>query len=156
MFKTKSGRPITYYGKEYTKGITKITSDFEGIDTVDKLFEKLLDCWCESTAYPDCQENYDNEENPTFGQCAITATLVHDIFGGTIHKIFLDGGGTHYFNKINNKYIDLTSNQFLYYSFPIEYEPNQEVEREYCGKNQNTLQRFNLLVDLLKKELNNG
>lgn len=30
--------------------------------------------------------------------------LVYDVFGGTIHRIHVDGGGTHYFNKINGHY----------------------------------------------------
>ena len=77
---------------------------------------------------------------------------MHDLFGGTIHKIRVDGGGTHYFNKINNHYIDLTSDQFELYDIPIEYEPNEEVPREYCGKNSDTLKRFNLMVDLLNKK----
>ena len=98
------------------------------------------------------QNDYIHDEDPTYGQCAITATLVHDLFGGTIHKIRVDGGGTHYFNKINNHYIDLTSDQFELYNIPLKYEPNEEVPREYCGKNADTLKRFNLMVDLLNKK----
>lgn len=30
--------------------------------------------------------------------------LINDIFGGTIHKIRIDGDGTYYFNKINGNY----------------------------------------------------
>ena len=88
---------------------------------------------------------YNKANDPTYGQCAITATLLFDIFGGTIHKIKVDGGGTHYFNKINNHYFDLTSDQFSLYNIPLQYEPNQGIGREYCGKNQDTLKRYNLL-----------
>ena len=56
------------------------------------------------------------------------------------------------FNKINNHYIDLTSDQFELYNIPLKYEPNEEVPREYCGKNADTLKRFNLMVDLLNKK----
>ena len=154
MFKTKSGRTITYNGKDYTKEIKKISNDYKNINSIDDLFKLLLDVWCKETAYPSCQKDYNNDEDPTYGQCAITATLVHDLFGGTIHKIRVDGGGTHYFNIINNHYIDLTSDQFKLYNIPISYEPNEEVPREYCGKNADTLKRFNLMVDLLNKNTN--
>ena len=154
MFLTQYERPITYNGREYTKDITKITQDYDGINTLDDLFEKLLDAWCKETAYPTCQTEYDLYDDPTCGQCAITATLVHDIFGGEIYKIYLEGGGTHYFNKINGNYIDLTSDQFTQFNVPLEYEPNEKVPREYCGKNENTMKRFNLLTKKLKENLN--
>ena len=64
------------------------------------------------------------DNDPTYGQCAITVTLVYDLFGGTIHKIRVNGGGTHYFNKINGHYIDLTRDQFDLYNIDIKYEPN--------------------------------
>ena len=153
MFKTQYNRPITYNGREYTQNITKISKDYDGINTIDDLFDNLLNVWCKETTYPACQRDYDLYDDPTLGQCAITATLVHDLFGGTIHKIFLDGGGTHYFNKINGKYIDLTSDQFTQFNIPINYEPNVEVPRDYCGKNANTMQRSNLLIELLTNNL---
>lgn len=89
--------------------------------------------------------------DPTYGQCAITATLVYDLFGGTIHKLKVDGGGTHYFNKINGHYIDLTSDQFDLYDIPLEYVPNEVVPREYCGMNADTKRRYQLLVDFVNK-----
>ena len=71
--------------------------------------------------------------------------LVHDVFGGTIHKICGDGGGTHYFNRLNGKYVDLTREQFDLYNLPVAYEPNQEIPREFCGRNNNTLMRYHRL-----------
>lgn len=116
---------------------------------MDDFFELLLNCWCRETAYPSLQADHDYEDDPTYGQCAITATLVCDVFGGTIHKIRVNGGGTHYFNKINGEFFDLTRDQFDLYDIPVKYEPNQEISREYCGKNADTKARF----DLLKKRI---
>ena len=42
----------------------------------------------------------------------------------------VDGGGTHYFNKIKGHYIDLTSDQFDLYDIPLEYVPNEVVPKE--------------------------
>ena len=149
MFKTKSGRDISYYGNEYSKEIRRTDNKDRTIHSLDCLFKVLLDVWCRDTAYPSCQMDYDQENDPTYGQCAITATLVHDMFGGTIHKVRVSGGGTHYFNQINGHYIDLTSDQFDLYNIPLKYDINEQIPREYCGKNADTLKRYKLLVKLI-------
>lgn len=156
MFKTQSGRDITYFGEDYGNGIKRNTEKSSNrINTLNELFEVLLKAWVRETAYPSAQKDpeYNKENDPTYGQCAITATLVYDMFGGTIHKIKVDGGGTHYFNKIDGYYIDLTRDQFDLYSIPINYEPNIEISREYCGKNADTLKRFNLLKERIAEML---
>lgn len=153
MFKTKSGREISYYGNEYSKEIKRTGNKDHTINSIDCLFEILLDVWCRDTAYPSCQNNYDQENDPTYGQCAITAILVHDMFGGTIHRIRGSNGGTHYFNKINGHYIDLTNDQFKLYNIPIKYDVNEQMSRKYCGKNPDTLKRYNLLVKLIHDKL---
>lgn len=146
MFTTNSGRFISYYGREHTLDIQRQDGNNPTISTIDQLFNVLLNVWCKETAYPSCQKDYDYDNNPTYGQCAITASLVYDLFDGTIYKLKVDGGGTHYFNKINGHYIDLTSDQFDLYDIPLEYVPNEVVPREYCGMNADTNMRYQLLV----------
>lgn len=153
MFTAKSGRPVSYYGNEYTADIRRKDGKEHPISSIDQLFGILLEVWCRETAYPSCQRDYDHDNDPTYGQCAITATLVYDMFGGTIHKVRCSGGGTHYFNKINGHYIDLTRDQFDVEYLDVEYENNQEIPREYCGKNADTLKRYRLLVRLVDKWL---
>ena len=109
-----------------------------------KLYAVLRLSWKTNTAYKSCQAEW-VPNDPSYGQCAITAMLVYDIFGGTIHRIRVDGGGTHYFNKINGKYVDLTREQFDLYDLPVVYEPNEEMKREYCGKNPDTKERYKQL-----------
>lgn len=155
MHYTKSGRQIHYYGEDSADQIIALKKN-TSVKTIDDFFGLLLECWCRETAYPSSQADYVYENDPTYGQCAITATLVCDVFGGTIHKIKVEGGGTHYFNKINGQYYDLTRDQFDLYNIPVEYEPNQEIGREYCGKNRNTKLRFDLLkqriIDYIRKK----
>ena len=153
-FKTESGRDIYYYGEEFGE-MPVVNKLFNEISTLNDLFGVLLKAWTKESAYLLAQNDseYNKSNDPTYGQCAITATLVYDLFGGTIHKIKVSGGGTHYFNKINGHYIDLTRDQFDLYNLSINYEPNQVIDREYCGKNVNTLKRFNLLKDNIRKIL---
>ena len=151
MFTTNSGRFISYYGREHTLDIQRQDGNNSTISTINQLFNVLLNVWCKETTYPSCQKDYDYDNDPTYGQCAITATLVYDLFGGTIHKLKVNGGGTHYFNKINGHYIDLTSDQFDLYDIPLEYVPNEVVPREYCEKNADTKRRYQLLVDFVNK-----
>lgn len=153
MFTTASGRPISYYGREYTAGLQRKNGSRGIIDSVDQLFSILLEVWCRETAYPRCQSDYDHENDPTYGQCAITAALVSDMFGGTIHKIRVADGGTHYFNKIQDHYIDLTRDQFDLYDIAVTYEHNEVVPREFCGVNADTRKRYQRLVQLVAEWL---
>ncbi len=149
---TESNRVIHYFN-EHRFDIKPI-KEVKGIHNLDDLFKLLLKCYCKETAYPSCQVEYNSYYDPTYGQCAVTSMIVNDLFGGTIHKIRFDDGGTHYFNKIHNLYFDLTSDQFSLYAIDIAYEPNEEIPREYCGKNKNTLHRYNFLKANLEKIIN--
>ncbi len=149
MFYTDSGREISYYGAELGEKIRRQHPDAsKAIQTLNDLFALLLKAWRRETAYPSSQKDplFNLANDPTYGQCAITATLVHDLFGGSIHKIRVEGGGTHYFNKIDGQYIDLTSDQFSLYDIPLDYEPNMVIDRRYCNKNKNTHKRYLLLA----------
>lgn len=153
MFTTASGRKITYYGHEYANEIIRIKGSNKIIKSIDELFDILLKSWCKKTAFPSCQSDYDFKNDPSYGQCAITAVIVYDMFGGTIHKVKFSNGGTHYFNKINGHYIDLTSDQFTLYNLPVDYEHNEEVPRQYCGKNADTAKRLKLLISQIGQNL---
>jgi len=133
-----------FFGDDQKDARCKPVPQFPGITTLLELFAVLEKCWSKETAYPFCQTEW-VPNDPSYGQCAITATLVYDMFGGTIHKIRVSGGGTHYFNKLNGQYVDLTREQFDLYDLPVDYEPNQEIPREYCGKNKDTLARYRQL-----------
>lgn len=51
-------------------------------------------------------------ENPTLGQCSITAFLAQDIFGGKVYGVLRPGGNYHCYNVIGDWRFDLTSEQF--------------------------------------------
>lgn len=140
-----------YFGEQL--GTTKrLKPGNPQINTLDDLYNVLRKCWSKETAYPSCQKEW-VPNDPTYGQCAITAMIVYDLFGGSIHRIRVNGGGTHYFNKINGQYVDLTREQFDLYNIPVSYEPNEEMDRQYCGKNEDTKKRYELLIANIKKYL---
>lgn len=134
-----------YYGEEFGQ-IKRLKPGHPKMNTIDDVYTVLRKAWSKETAYPSCQSEW-VPSDPSYGQCAVTAMLVHDMFGGTIHRIRVSGGGTHYFNMIAGHYIDLTIEQFDLYNIPVTYEPNEEMDRRYCGKNPDTAKRYKLLVD---------
>lgn len=144
---------MSFWGIEFSDLERKKISSNTKIKTLGELYNILRLCWSKETSYPSCQADW-VKDDPSFGQCAITAMLVYDMFGGTIHRIRVPGGGTHYFNKINGHYIDLTREQFDLYNIPVQYEPNETMDRQYCGKNADTQKRFQILVNNITEHLN--
>lgn len=140
-----------FYGEEYRDMKRKKEGD-PRLSTLGDLYAILRKAWCKETAYPPCRADWVSSD-PSYGQCAITAMLVYDMFGGSIHRIRVDGGGTHYFNKIDGHYIDLTVEQFDLYNIAVSYEPNEEMPRRFCGKNADTAKRYKLLIDRISAVL---
>ena len=134
-----------FFGMELSDKKTLLITD-DRISTLGKLHEALTHAWSRETAFPACKGDW-SPSNPALGQCTITAMIVHDLFGGTIHRVRLAGGGTHYFNRIDGVYVDLTSSQFADYANECPLEPNEERGREHCGRTPDTWNRYRLLID---------
>lgn len=76
------------------------------------------------------------------GQCAVTAMLVQDFFGGEILRGVVKGSGSHYWNRVNGVEVDFTRAQFQ------KFELDGDVvirERSYLTENADTLARYTLL-----------
>ncbi len=109
--------------------------------------EKLLECYSKDLCYSKVKDKW-SEENKSLGMCAITSLIINDYFDGDICKIYVDGN-SHYFNLIENKIIDLTSNQ---YDFKIDYKNYQIVSREEI-LTPDTMVRYKTLKKRLIKAL---
>lgn len=116
--------------------------------TLELLEKYLYKLYSKDTCYFVCRDNWSND-NPTLGHCAVVSLIVNDYFGGEIYKIKVDGIG-HYFNVINNKIIDLTSNQF---NKQINYDNRIKKTRKEMLEDKDTLLRYNLLKNKLEKEV---
>lgn len=136
-----------YEGQQY--GDLPLALDPDSpIQTFNDLYFRLRSAWSADTAYPSCQSEWDKDD-PSYGQCATTSMIVYDLFGGEIRKIVNADRSTHYFNFVDGKVIDLTSEQFALYHIPVFYPKGVRVPVEYCGKNRNTLARYKLLCQCL-------
>lgn len=112
--------------------------------TIEELTEKLHICYCKELCYPKIRIDW-NENNKCFGMCAITALIVNDYFGGDICKMYVNGI-SHYFNLIDGKVIDLTSQQF---ENKIKYINYKIIKRNNI-LTEDTKYRYNILKNKLQ------
>ena len=148
MQKTESNREITFIGAgDYSIHPSPEGIRFAWIETLDQLFYYLLKfCWNEDTVGPSTKEVYDHANNPSKGNCSITAALVQDIFGGELIRVEPLPNSFHTINRINGKYIDLTSDQFTIDGHDINLDSAVEIERDDCLRDMAMIARYNTLV----------
>jgi len=83
-----------------------VNRDFKGIE------DSLLKCWSRETS------SKWTVENPSCGQCGVTALVINDLFGGRILRTRIDDQW-HYYNWIDGQRFDFTRNQFR---FEFDYQ----------------------------------
>ena len=74
-------------------------------------YDLLAQLWSRDTCASRMRADW-TPENPTLGQCSVTAFLMQDIYGGTVHGVALGDGNYHCFNVVGDLVFDLTSEQF--------------------------------------------
>jgi hypothetical protein len=114
---------------------------------ISELKQLLTLSWNKETCSKGLRDGWNNE-NPSLGQCAITALIVNDFFGGKIMRC-MASTGSHYYNLIDNKIVDLTIEQFLG-EIP-DYDNGEERTREYLLSNEDTKKRYEQLLYNLKQ-----
>ena len=116
---------------------------------INELKQLLLKSWDAETCVPGLRSEWTND-NPSLGQCAITALIVNDFFGGKIMRC-MASSGSHYYNIIDDEIIDLTVEQFLG-EIP-QYEDGSERTKDYLLGNEDTKNRYLLLNKRLQNNL---
>lgn len=116
--------------------------------TIRELEELLANCYTKDMCYPKVREKW-NENNKSWGMCAITALVIDDFFDAEFGKIKVDGI-SHYFNIKDGKIIDLTAKQF---KKELDYSDYESVDRAEILSNENTKMRYLKLKDCIKKKL---
>lgn len=116
----------------YSKNLTP--SNIKGLTA---LVGKIRKGWsAASSAYPDW-----SERPIEAGQCAVTALVVQDKFGGTLKRALVNGE-SHYWNEVNGETVDLTRAQF---KSPLTIEAEIVRERDYLLGSPVTVQRYEAL-----------
>ena len=95
------------------------------------------------TAHPAVRDKW-KETDATYGQSQIAAMLVQDMFGGNIRLTHIDGE-KHYFNEVDGKTIDLTSDHYEEQFIMINFADSTEVDRAECDADADVLARYELL-----------
>jgi len=117
-----------------------------------KSLKKVLSmAWTKETCVPSLRDKW-CKENKELGQCAITALIVNDYYGGKIMRC-MTSTGSHYYNLIDDNIVDLTVEQFAGEK-PL-YEEGQERTREYLLSDEDTKARYIMLLKNVKSILDN-
>lgn len=137
-----------FYGSGNPKlsSVVPITKAYPGIRSPYDLYDALLNVWRADTCAPRLRDKW-SEDNPTLGECSITAFLVQDIFGGKVRGIKRPGGNYHCYNEVNGVTFDLTSEQFG--GEQLDYTHNPEQFRDVHFQKTEKKERY----ELLKKRL---
>ncbi len=123
--------------------------------TLKDLKEALEYSWSkETSADPDKWTS----ENPAWGQCAVSALIGEDCFGGNLLRYDLLGMGSHYINQLpNGDEVDLTASQFPknLYECIKNHSPKEPRTREYVLSYPETKKRYKLLKQRVEEYLRN-
>ncbi|HJZ19033.1 MAG TPA: hypothetical protein VJ208_02920 [Candidatus Nanoarchaeia archaeon] len=138
---------------------------------VSELEKAFIDSWCrETSSLPKSWRR----ENNAWGQCAVTALVLQDYFGGdllncevTLGEGFynyvkridsdLKNPVSHYLNNVEGKIIDLTRKQFPLMETIISrgvFKPKDfESTRQYTLSSEKTVERYEILKRKVEKFL---
>lgn len=102
----------------------------------------LRQAWCRETAHPSYQADW-SEDNPAYGQCAVTALVMQEIIGGKIYECTICKK-KHFYNVApdGQKY-DFTQEQFN--GLIVTPSRMRERTRESLLKVENVKNRYELL-----------
>ena len=124
-----------------------VVDEFKGVKDQKHLYALLKRLWSRETCAPRLRDKW-SDDNPTLGQCSITAFLVQDIFGGEVRGIVLPDGSHHCFNAVGTSVFDLTSEQFG--SEKLDYDTYvAESRAEHFKKEEKRLRYEALKASLL-------
>lgn len=75
-----------------------------------KISKALAKSWCQETAtFADVTKKW-SKDNPSYGQCLVSAAIINDLFGG---KLVFDRVNHHYWNELpDGTWQDFTRVQF--------------------------------------------
>ena len=142
-----------YYGQEHQLFVKNRL--YKGVETIHDLYDALLHSWTRETCTSRLRHKW-NEQDYTCGQCAITAFIVQDIFGGDIYEVPLENGGVHCFNIVDGKAVDLASEQFGDKVKDLDYAHATKQNRKLRMQEPEKQDRYEKLKSNLTTYLSNN
>ncbi len=112
-----------------------------------KISNLLSLAWSKETCSPIKVDSW-TDKNPSSGQCAISALVTQDYFGGDLAKIIVENV-VHYFNVINDDIVDTTAAQFG--DARIDYSNYKIKTRQDVLSNQDTKNRYQALKQKVRQ-----
>ena len=112
----------------------------------------LNESWGRDTAYRKDAEKW-TKENPALGQCAITALLFNELFGGQIYSGVSDTGIVHFWNRKYGIKYDFTKQQF---PKNLHFKNIKRWNRDELLATGNVAERYQLLRNRVLKKLGNS
>ena len=109
---------------------------------------ELRKAWCAATAHPSYQKDW-TKDNPSYGQCCVTALVMQEIIGGDIYECTM-GRRKHFYNMTpDHQMHDFTAELF---PIPRDYCKNTKLRtRESLLRNKDVRERYKLLKARLKE-----
>lgn len=115
--------------------------------------EKALEkAWSRETADPDRQGQW-SEKNKALGQCAVTAVLIYDLFGG---RMLYDKANFHIWNEFpDGSQHDFSRSQFTdERTFSVyKYKTKDDILYDERGQKTNIVERYQKLKQKFLKKL---
>lgn len=91
-------------------------------------------------------------DNPSSGQCAVSALVLQDYCGGEICRCVV-AGTPHYFNRIDGQVVDSTAAQFG--TVAINYDTATVRSRQRILRHADTRRRYELLKERVERLIGN-
>ena len=134
-----------FYGWEYADKIAPVKDC--GAKTLGEFYLACLRAWSAETCSARFRPLW-SAENPSTGQCSITAKLVNEYFGGEVLSLPLIGGGMHSFNRIGGVIVDLACEQFGKDAL-LDFDSAIKIDAESLVADPDKAQRCALLKERL-------
>ena len=118
-----------------------------------KLILDNLDIAIRKSWGPDTAKGYWKPEVPSLNQCAVTALVVQDYFGGDLLRCSLSNGDSHYWNCLpDGRIVDLSKDQF---EFTKQRKFGEVIvrDREYVLSYPDTRKRYEILAQRVYENL---
>ncbi len=138
-----------FYGWE-TADTPPASEKYAAVSDPRALYDLLTRAWCEYTCAPRLRPKW-SAQDPTVGQCSVTAFLAQDVFGGKVYGIPRPDGSFHCYNEAGGRVFDLTSEQFA--GEELSYEDNPEQSREVHFAKREKYERYLYLRGKLEELL---